>query len=156
MRALLNENSVEKFNAKKLYKKIIDLFDEYNINQLTIQQIAEESLVRNQVVREEHFQQTKSDSTWKAVVKGDKNFDYVFNFENKIKYLKTQFTDDEAIIFHYSIEERELDKEIMDRICKSEHKYYQIKKSCYLKIALCFGLIKPKQVVPIGMVAQYE
>ena len=83
-------------------------------------------------------------------------FDYVFNFENKIKYLKTQFTDDEAIIFHYSIEERELDKEIMDRICKSEHKYYQIKKSCYLKIALCFGLIKPKQVVPIGMVAQYE
>lgn len=156
MRALLNENSVERFDAKQLYKKIIDLFDEYNINQLTIQQIAEESLVRNSEFREECFQKTKSDSTWKAVVKSDKNFDYVFNFENKVKYLKTQFTDDEAIIFHYSIEERELDKEIMDRICKSEHKYYQIKKSCYLKIALSFGLIKPKQVMSIRLVAQFE
>lgn len=156
MRALLNENSVEKFNAKVLYSKVIDLFDEYNINQLTIQRVAEESLVRNQELREECFQQTKSDPTWKATVKSEKNFDYVFNFENKIKYLKTQFTDDEAIIFRYSIEERELDKEIMDRICKSEHKYYQIKKSCYLKIALSFGLIKPKQTKAVGMVAQFE
>lgn len=156
MRALLNENSVEKFNAKVLYSKVIDLFDEYNINQLTIQRVAEESLVRNQELREECFQQRKSDPTWKATAKSEKNFDYVFNFENKIKYLKTQFTDDEAIIFRYSIEERELDKEIMDRICKSEHKYYQIKKSCYLKIALSFGLIKPKQTKAVGMVAQFE
>lgn len=44
----------------------------------------------------------------------------------------------------------------MDRICKSEHKYYQIKKSCYLKIALSFGLIKPKQTKAVGMVAQFE
>lgn len=72
MRALLNENSVEKFNAKVLYSKVIDLFDEYNINQLTIQRVAEESLVRNQELREECFQQTKSDPTWKATVKSEK------------------------------------------------------------------------------------
>lgn len=156
MRALLNENSVEKFNAKILYKEIIDLFDEYNINKLTIQNIAQESLTRNQERREESFQRGKSDPTWKATVKSDKYVDYVIDFEKKLDFLKTQFTDDEAIIFHYSLEERELDKEIMDRVCKTEHKYYQIKKSCYLKIALCFGKIKPKEPKAVGMVAQYE
>ena len=155
MRALLNEKSVEKFNTKVLYKEVIGLFDEYNINQLTIQDIAEESLGRKLEVREECFQHTKSDPTWKATLKSDKLVDSVIKFENKIKYLKTQFTDDEAIIFHYSLEERELDKEIMDRVCKFDHKYYQIKKSCYLKVALSFGLIKPKQqkLKAVSMVA---
>lgn len=156
MRALLNEKSVQKFNAKKLYKEIINLFDEYNINKLTIQNIAQESLTRNQQLREECFQHGKSDPTLKAAIKSDKYVAYVIAFENKIEFLKTQFTDDEAVIFHHSLEERELDKEIMDILCKNDHKYYQIKKSCYLKIALCFGKIKPKESKVAGMIAQYE
>ena len=156
MKALLNEDSVEKFDTKQLYKKIVALFDEYNINKLTIQNIAQKSLSRNQNKGEECFKKGKSDPTWKATLESEKYVDYVIDFENKIEFLKTQFTDDEAIIFHYSLEERELDKEIMDRVCKTEHKYYQIKKSCYLKIALCFGKIKPKSSKALNMVAQYE
>lgn len=156
MKALLNDNSVEKFKARELFNQVLNLFDEYNINQLTVQHIAEESLVRNQEVREECFQSGKSDPTWKATLKSDKYVDYVLNFERKIQFLKTQFTDDELIIFKYSIEERELDKEIMVRVAKSDHKYYQIKKSCYLKVALSFGLIKPKEVREVSMVALYE
>lgn len=153
MRALLNDSTFEKFNTKVLYSKIIDLFDTYNTNQIAIKNIAEKSLVRKQELREESFQQRKSDPTWKATVESEKFVDYVLDFESKINFLKSQFTEDEAIIFHYSLEERELDKEIMDRICKSEHRYYQIKKSCYLKIALCFGLVKPKNEKAVPMVA---
>ncbi len=142
MRALLTNSSVEPFNAKKLYSKVIDIFDEYNSKQFAIRSIAEESLTRNQEIREECFQRTKSDPTWKATVKSDKLVDFVNDFDSKISFLKTQFTADEEIIFHYSLEERELDKVIMDKVCKSDHKYYEIKKSCYLKVALCFGLIK--------------
>lgn len=157
MRALLTNDSVEPFNAKDLYSKVIDKFDEYNSKQFAIQSIAQESLTRKQEIREECFQQIKSDPTWKATVKSDKILDFVNDFDSKIRFLKTQFTEDEEIIFRYSLEERELDKVIMDRVCKSEHKYYEIKKSCYLKVALCFGLIKLRtnaKTKAVPMVAQ--
>lgn len=159
MRALLTSKSVEPFNTKALYNKVIAKFDEYNSKQFAIRSNAEESLTRRQELREECFQQIKSDPTWKATVKNDKLVDFVNDFDNKISFLKTQFTEDEEIIFHYSLEERELDKVIMDKVCKSEHKYYDIKKSCYLKVALCFGLIKLRsnaetKTKAVSMVAQ--
>lgn len=144
MRALLMCKEVEPFNAKKLYEEVIDKFDEYNYKQFALQSITETALTRNQRLREECFQRKNSDPTLNATIKSDKIFDYVYDFEKKIAFLKSRFTDDEGIIFHLSIEERKLDKEIMYQICKSGHKYYEIKKSCYLKIALAFGLIKLK------------
>ena len=44
-------------------------------------------------------------------------------------------------IYKYSILAREQDKEIRDRICKTDKTYYPIKKSCYVKFALRFGLV---------------
>ena len=67
---------------------------------------------------------------------------YVNDFDAKIKYLKLNLTDDELTIFRYGIEERETDKELMDRIRKSYKTYLIIKKSCYIKIALRFSLVK--------------
>ena len=156
MRALIDEKTVEKFNSKKLYKQVLEKFDEYNISKLTIQHIAQKSLTKTMNLREEKFQNTKSDKTLAYTIESEKYVNFVYDFESKIEFLKTQFTIDESIIFNRSIEERELDKIIMDTICKSEHKYYQIKKSCYLKIALCFGIIKPRQENNIGIIAQYE
>lgn len=64
------------------------------------------------------------------------------DFDAKIKYLKLSLTDDELKIFHYGIEERETDKELMDRISKSYKTFLIIKKSCYIKVALRFSLVR--------------
>lgn len=158
MRALITASMVEPFNTKELYNKVIDKFLDYSLKKITINSIAEESLSRNTEIHEECHTQNTSNPTWKATVKSDKLLDEIIEYENKINFLKTQFTKEEQIIYDDSIVERELDKVIMDKVCRDPHKYYQVKKSCYLKVALCFGLIKPREkaqnskVVP--MVAQ--
>ena len=156
MRVLLDPTSVERFNSKKLYDEVEARFKEYSINKLAIQNIAEKSLTKKQTIREEKFTRHKSDPTWKATIESEKIVDSVFDFEDKINYLKTQFTDDESIVFKYSLEECETDKEIMNRICKTSQRYYQIKKSCYIKIGLCFGILKPKESKQLRTIAQYE
>lgn len=158
MRALITASMVEPFNTKELYNKVIDKFLDYSLKKITINSIAEESLSRNTEIHEECHTQNTSNPTWKATVKSDKLLDEVIDYENKINFLKTQFTKEEQIIYDESIVERELDKVIMDEVCRDPHKYYQVKKSCYLKVALCFGLIKPSEKVQnskvVPMVAQ--
>ena len=162
MRALLTSDSVEPFNTKDLYTKVIEKFDEYNSKQFAIKHIAQESLSRNQDFDEKVFKQIKSDPTVKATIKSDSLLDFVNDFDKKIDFLKSQFTEDEKIIFHYSLEEREIDKVIKENLGKTDHKYYAIKKSCYLKVALCFGLIKlkkdtkTKEYKTVSMVTQFE
>ena len=51
------------------------------------------------------------------------------------------FTPEEMKIYNHSVIGREQDKQIRDRICKTDRTYYPIKKSCYVKIALRFGLV---------------
>ena len=65
------------------------------------------------------------------------------DFKFKVKYLKAQLTNEELMIFNHSIIERELDKMIMPIINKYSHSYYEIKISCYLKVAICFGIEQP-------------
>lgn len=146
MKTLVDESKIEEFDAKKLFREVREKFDEYNINQLAMRDCAEEALVKDMKLHEECFTQINSDPTLKAAIKSEKIADKVFKFESDIKYVQTQFTDDESIIFNYSIIQRELDKVIMERMCKDSHRYYTIKRSCFLKIGLRLGLVEPKKV----------
>lgn len=162
MRALVTSKTVEPFNTKKLYNDVLDKFDEYNSKQIAIKHIAKESLSRNVEFGDKVFQQVKSDPTVKATIKSDKLLDFVNDVDSKIDFLKTQFTEDESIIFRYSIQERELDKIIKLRIGKDGRAYDRVKKSCYIKVALCFGLVKLKKDInaenykSVSMVTQFE
>ena len=49
-------------------------------------------------------------------------------------------TNDEKIIYEYSIEKKETDSVVQSIIKKYGKTYYHIKKSCYLKIYLYFNL----------------
>ena len=50
------------------------------------------------------------------------------------------FTEDEMLIFEYSVEKQEKDAVVQEVIRRYDKPYYNIKKSCYLKIYLTFGL----------------
>ena len=66
---------------------------------------------------------------------------YLNQFDKKLEHVKERFTDEELTIFKYSVLARASDKEMRDRICKTDKTYYPIKKSCYVKLALSFDLI---------------
>lgn len=144
MRALLKPDLVEPFNTKAIYKRVLEEFDKYNSKQFFIQGKVESNTTQNYDLHEEMFLKRKTDPTGKAATENEEAWNYIHDFERKINFAKSQFTDDEMIIYKRTIENRELDKEIMDIVCKDEHKYYRIKKSCYSKIALCLGFIRLK------------
>lgn len=143
---LMSVNAVEPFNPKQLYEKVIKKFDDYNDKKFYIKYIAESSATRKNEIHEEQHQKGRSDPTFKALLDSEKLSNYVENFERKIEFLKTQFTLDEMEIFNASIIERRLDKDIRDDLAKSDRKYDCIKKSCYIKVALCLNLIKLRSV----------
>ena len=142
MKVLINEELTESFNSKVLYSKVLRLFTEYNMRQFAIRSKIYSPYKENTNINEHELSKISNNEAYKDIIENDENLNYILEFENRIEFIKSQLTPDEEIIYKYSIEEGELDKVIMDRLCKSGHKYYEIKKSCYLKIALSFGLIR--------------
>lgn len=141
MKALLTKDYIEEFDMRLMSKSIMKLFDDYNYKCTLAQNIMEASLSRELSDVPSSFQHRKSDPTLTATIKREKLLQYINEFDRKLKYLKATFTDDELKIFHYAVEERETDKELCDRLAKSYKTVYMIKKSCYVKISLRFGLV---------------
>lgn len=140
MKALLSKKYLENFDMKKLSKEIIALFDDYNFLK---------SLVKAQIVvsfnekfiddmNYKHY----NDYTMGQMLKKSNYNMFVKEFEKRIEIVKGSFTNDEIMIFTYSIENREADKIVCDRICKSYKTYFTIKKSCYAKLAIQFNLLE--------------
>ena len=141
MRVLLEERIMNQYDTRQLFEEVIKLFDDFNAKQFFAQEYL--CKISKDVInlKSLNHKKMKKDLTFRTVLKRDQCLNYVVDFEKKIEFLKSQLTDDEMIVYTYSLEERELDNIILNRLNKSPHKYYQIKKSCYLKIALLFRLV---------------
>lgn len=135
MKALLSKKHLENFDMKVLTKEVEELFDNYNF----LCELVDMSMIEDKK-GEERLQKGIYSIEMKKIIKIENYINYIREFDNKIEALKSSFTDDELQIFKYGIEERESDKVICDRICKTYKTYYIIKKSCFVKIALRFNL----------------
>ncbi len=138
MKALISKKYLNYFDMRLLTKEVHDLFDEYNfINELLNNNMIE----KNQSPIHLTISSTSnSSSELNKLLKIEKYEKYIKYFESNLNYLKSNMTDDELLIYKYCIEEREIDRIVSDRICKSGKTYYKIKKSCYAKIAMKFNL----------------
>ena len=135
MKALLSKRYLENFDMKVLTKEVEDLFDDYNF----ICELTDKKMIDNK--REEKpLKKGIYSIELKHVIKLEDYINYIKEFDARLEALKNSFTEDELMIFKYGIEERERDKEICDRLCKTYKTYYIIKKSCFVKIALRFNL----------------
>lgn len=143
MRALLAKKYIKNFNMRQINDKVIDLFDEYNAKKQLADQYLDEAFKKGLKGEEGACSVRRhSNPTVKSAEDRAELLKYIDNFDTKVKFLKSNLTNDELIIFRYGIGERETDSELMDRICKSYKTYLIIKKSCYIKVALRFNLVK--------------
>lgn len=140
---LVDENVIETFNAKELYKQVLHLFDEYYAYKVCLED-AVTNTYNKKIFHEEQRSYYKSDPTYQRMLRYERAVTYIEHFEKELLYLKKHFTKEETNIFNTSILNRIPDKEIMIDINKKGHTYYKLKKSCYLKIALRFNLIHLK------------
>ena len=142
MQVEFKKKYLDEYNLKLIVRSVYNLFDDYNYKKAVAQEyldsLYQHRLSENLEYSKEH---KKVDSTYKIVEKREKVVNYLNEFDRKLEYLLSNLSEDEKIIYKYSILAREQDKQVRDRICKTDKTYYLIKKSCYVKVALRFSLV---------------
>ena len=142
MQIELRKKYLDEYDLKAIVRAVYELFDDYNYKKIVAQDYLD-SVYQNQLIDKPDISKTnkKTDTVFSIVEKREKVVNYIQEFDKKLNNLLSTLTTDEMTIYKYSILAREQDKEIRDRICKTDKTYYPIKKSCYVKFALRFGLV---------------
>ena len=142
MKLLLRKMYLDEYDLKPIVKAVHNLFDDYNYKKIISKGYYDESLKHEISYRPEDLRNRRnSDFTSKSIEKKEKVDKYLKEFDKKLEYLLETFTEDELKIYKYCVLGRIQDKEMRDRICKTDKTYYPIKKSCYVKIAIGFDLV---------------
>ena len=66
--------------------------------------------------------------------------EYIDSMNKQFKRLRLRLTDDEKIIFNYSILSKHTDEELADRLSLDKTSIYHRKKSCFIKVAQYFNI----------------
>lgn len=142
MKVELKKKYLDEYDLKVIAKAVYNLFDDYNYKKAIAQEYLDSIYQRKSNSEPACSKYRKKiDSTYEIVKKREKVVKYLDEFDRKLDYLLSTLTADELKIYTYSVLAREQDKQVRDRICKTDKTYYPIKKSCYVKLALRFGLV---------------
>ena len=82
----------------------------------------------------------RSDQTAQKAFKVIECKDYIESMNKKFKALRLKLTDDEKIIFNYSILSKHTDDELAEALCLDKTGIYTRKKSCFIKVAQYFNI----------------
>ncbi|MCI9234191.1 MAG: hypothetical protein HFH08_06365 [Bacilli bacterium] len=141
MKILLSKECLSKYELKEIIKNVHQLFDEYNSKKILVKFYREEVLSAH--INKEFVHNKKvSNPVLTATLKREPLIIEIQNFNTKLRTLKANFTEEEKKIFKYCIEERKTECELCDLLHSSVKTVRWIKKSCYVKTALRFGLIE--------------
>lgn len=142
MRVLLRKMYLDDYDLKMVVKAVHNLFDDYNHKKLIVKGYFDGDLQHGLYddPSDKRYKKKKDSVSDAAVLKEEVKV-YLDLFERKLENIKERFTEDEMLIYKYSVLARLPDKAMRDKICKTDKTYYPIKKSCYVKLALSFDLI---------------
>lgn len=139
MKVLLSKECLSKYELKEIIKRVHQLFEDYNSKKMWLNFICEKTLSSHK--NEEVFlKQNISNPVMEATIRREQLMTELDSFNTKLKLLKTTFTREEKLIFKYCVEERKQEYELCTLLHRSVKTVRWIKKSCYIKIAIQFGL----------------
>lgn len=141
MKALLSKECLSKYELKEIIKRVHQLFEDYNSKRMCFNFLCEETLSSHRS-KEIVIKQGFSNPVMETAIRREKLMVELDSFKTKLRILKRAFTAEEKLIFKYCIEERKVEGELCDLLNRSSKTIRWIKKSCYVKIALQFGLIE--------------
>lgn len=142
MKVVLKPEYLQEYNERQIVAAVYNLFDDYNYKKLILKGYFDDTSNHDLNYKPEDLRYRKnSDYVSSKSEEKEKVQAYIDKFEKKLNIVLEKLTDEEKIIYKYSIRQRLRDKEIFDKVCKQDKKYYQIKKSCFVKFALSFDLV---------------
>jgi len=142
MQVEFKKQYLDEYDLRPLVKAVYNLFDDYNYKKAIAQEYLD-SIYQHRISDKPEYSKyhKKVDTTYNTVEKREKVVNYLKDFDKKLDYLLSTLSEDERKVYKYSIIAREKDNVVRDEICKTDKTYYLIKKSCYVKFALRFGLV---------------
>jgi len=66
--------------------------------------------------------------------------EYIDSMNKTFKALRLKLTEDEKVIFNYSILSRHTDEELAEELCMDKTSIYPRKKSCFIKVAQHYNI----------------
>ncbi len=139
MKLLLPKENLQKYNLRDIVREVYQLFNDYNAKKLMMKAYSEKTLSRT--IHLERMKPHHSDPVFAATLKRERLKAEVEQFNKKLKNLKLTMTEEEKKVFKWCVEDRKTEYELCDLLHKSSKTVHLIKKSCYVKIALHFGLV---------------
>lgn len=136
----LAKTFMDSYQSKNISKSVNDLMETYNEVSLLVSCFDLQLLHRDDMSEVSRKSNKVSDTVFDNCSALEMNLKFIENFERTINKVQNMFTEDEMLIFEYSVEKQEKDAVVQEVIRRYDKPYYNIKKSCYLKIYLTFGL----------------
>ena len=135
----LTEELMKPYDMRTISEMIKILFTTFN-NIIFLVERYDLQLLNHNSKTDKVQESNVSDRTFSSVSALDINRNFIRNFRKRLRIVKNKMTNDEKIIYEYSIEKKETDSVVQSIIKKYGKTYYHIKKSCYLKLYLYFNL----------------
>lgn len=137
---LYSKDIIDIYNYPKTKDRVLKFFSKYRLYTLKIHTISDSyncSFINDNMGI---FSCKKNDSTAKKAMQLLECEEYVNKMNKQFKSLRYKLTNDEKIIFNYSILSKHTDEELADRLCLDKSSIYHRKKSCYIKVAQYFNI----------------
>lgn len=141
MNKLFKQNYMIGFDHKKITKLVKDKFDDIHFKEMIVESYDLSGDSKDIVLNS--FSSGYSDPTFNAVREREKLIKQINDFYATLESVKATFTEEEIMIFKYSLEAGEKDEVIQEKTRYYNNKFYCIKNSLYFKLALKYNLINP-------------
>lgn len=137
---LLKNNVMELFDYDKTRMSVLFHFEEYS-NKRDMLDVIEFSYCSPQGNDNLGiFSSRTSDSTAQKAIKCAEFRSFIEKVDESLKSLKAKLTTDEKIILEKSILARQNDEDVATALSMDKRNIYPKKKSCYIKVALYYGI----------------
>ena len=137
---LYDTEIINEFDYPKTRSVVLQYFSKYRACSLKIDMISNSY---NCALANDNmgiFSSGKSDQTSQKAIKILECKEYIDSMNKQFKRLRLRLTDDEKIIFNYSILSKHTDEELADRLSLDKTSIYHRKKSCFIKVAQYFNI----------------
>lgn len=137
---LLKNNVIDLFNYESTKKAVLLHFQEYHQKRAMIDVI--ESSYSSSLSNDNMgiFSSKISDPTGQKGTKCIQYKEYIESFDATLRPLKLKLTSDEKVILEKSILTRHSDEDIASALSLDKSNLYPRKKSCFIKVALYYGI----------------
>lgn len=139
---LLENNIIEEFDYIKTKDKVLEHFYRYRTSKRKLDLISNEYKACLSDIKNKTNSNVfgKIDTTAKKAEKIINEKEYIEEIEKSLKGLKYKLTPDEKVILEYCILSTHTDEVVADVLFLEKCNIYKRKKSCFIKVALYYGL----------------